>query len=134
MKGFDFKEQINYWKLTSNKDWKTAIILFENRRYDSCLFFCHLALEKILKGLVVARTKKVAPYSHDLAKLAKMSKINVSKECIDNLRIINSFNISSRYDSVKLEFYRRCTKEYTSNYLNIAKKIYLWLKKQFPKK
>lgn len=41
------KEQIDFWEKSAKKDIKTAEDLFNLKRYDACLFFCHLSLEKI---------------------------------------------------------------------------------------
>lgn len=130
----NINKQIDYWKKSADRNWKTTQGLLRLKHYDACLFFCHLTLEKILKGLVVKHTNKPAPYIHDLANLAAAANLTLSKEQIDNLRIITTFNISSRYDDEKFTFYKSCTKEYTEKYFNISKKLYLWLKKQFQKK
>lgn len=130
----DIKKQIDYWKDSSKRDLETALVLYKGKRYDSCLFFCHLVLEKMLKGLVLESTKEPAPYIHDLTKLANIANINFGNEDIENLKVINQFNIASRYDNVKQQFYKQCTAEYAKKYLSITKYIYLWLEKKFPKK
>lgn len=130
----DLRKQIEYWKKSADRDWDTAEFLLKTKHYDTCLFFCHLTLEKILKGLVAARIRKPAPFTHDLAKLSIEADIILSEEQIQNLRIITGFNIATRYDDAKFSFYKQCTKSYTEKYFNISKNLYLWLKKQFPKK
>jgi len=87
-----------------------------------------------LKWLVVIKIKKSAPYTHDLAKLANLAGLKLTKDQLDNLKIINSFNISGRYDDAKLMFYKKCTLSYTKEYLNITKKLLLWLRKKYPQK
>jgi HEPN domain-containing protein len=64
---------IKYWKKSAEKDFETAKTLFKLKHYPYCLFFSHLALEKLLKGLVVRKTKKHAPYTHDLVYLAELA-------------------------------------------------------------
>ncbi len=130
----NLNNQINHWKESSERSWKTALGLFKIKRYDACLFFCHLTLEKSLKGLVAKTTKNPAPYIHDLAKLSNLAQLNLSPDQIQNLRTITTFNISTRYDDIKFEFYKKCTKEYTEKHFLISKKLFLWLKKQYPKK
>lgn len=130
----DLQKQVDYWTKSAKRDWDTAEFLLKTKRYDACLFFCHLTLEKILKGLVAARTGKPAPFTHDLAKLSIEAHIVLDEEQIKNLRIITGFNIATRYDDAKFSFYKQCTKSYTEKYFNISKNLYLWLKKQFPKK
>ncbi|MFH1233504.1 MAG: HEPN domain-containing protein [Patescibacteria group bacterium] len=72
-------EQIQYWKITAGRSWETARSLFKLKHYDACLFFCHLVIEKILKGLVVKKTKQAVSYTHDLEKLVLLANLAVSK-------------------------------------------------------
>jgi HEPN domain-containing protein len=130
----NIEKQIVYWKKSSVRNLETAQSLLKLKHYDACLFFCHLTLEKIIKGLIAEHTSEPAPYIHDLANLAHAANLTLSKEQIDNLRIITTFNISGRYDNEKLNFYKACTNEYTEKYFNISKELYLWLKKQYRKK
>ncbi|MEW6086943.1 MAG: HEPN domain-containing protein [bacterium] len=127
-------KQIDYWKETAQRDWKTALGLFKIKRYDACLFFCHLTLEKILKGLVVKQTNHPSPFIHDLEKLAFLSKLKLTEQQIQDLRTISTFNIAARYDNIKLAFYKKCTKNFTEKYLLTTKKLYLWLKREYLKK
>lgn len=122
-------EQVAYWKDTSLRDWETAESLYKLKRYDACLFFCHLAIEKILKGIIAEKTGEPAPYIHDLPHLAAIAELAVSEEQKMDLRFISTFNIAGRYDNVKQEFYKKCTKEYTEKNLAKGKKLYLWLEK-----
>lgn len=130
----NIKKVVDYWKISSEHNYETAKFLYKGRRYSDCLFFCHLMIEKILKGLVVKQTKIHAPYIHELDTLAIKTGLNLSKEQMCQLEIVNTFNISARYDNIKKSFYQKCTKEYTEEYFNISKKLYLWLKKQYLKK
>lgn len=129
----NIKQQIKYWKTSADRNWKTALGLFELKHYDSCLFFCHLTIEKTLKGLVVQKTKKLAPYIHHLEKLAELAELEITDEQRKNLRVITRFNISGRYDDVKYNFYKIADKLYAEKYLKISKELILWLKKQYQK-
>ncbi|MBI4243172.1 MAG: HEPN domain-containing protein [Planctomycetes bacterium] len=124
-------ETIEFWKDSAVKCFETAEILFKNKRYDACLFFCHLAVEKILKGLIVQKQKRAAPYIHDLVELAKLAAIHLSKEQKEHLIIMSTFNIAGRYDSAKLEFYKLCTHEYTKKYFSITAYLIIWLKRKY---
>ncbi|MFH1029806.1 MAG: HEPN domain-containing protein [bacterium] len=128
------KEQMSYWKISGERNWKATETLFKNKHYDACLFFCHLSIEKLLKGLVVRRTKDYAPYIHDLAELAKKAELNSTAIQLEDLKIITTFNIAGRYDEAKFSFYRKCTQEYTKKYQEISKKLILWLEKEYQKK
>jgi HEPN domain-containing protein len=118
MKKINVKELIKYWQATAKHDYETMLGLFKIKRYSDCLFFGHIVLEKILKGLVVAEIKKQAPYIHDLVRLKEIANLNLSPEEISLLNKVNDFNIRSRYPEYKLQFYKTCTREYAKNYLD----------------
>jgi hypothetical protein len=69
-----------------------------------------------------------------LVDLAKLAKLELTKEQIEYLTEITEFNIAGRYDVYKLAFYKKCSKRYTEKYFSISKGLYLWLKKQYQKK
>lgn len=122
-------EMINCWFEGAEDDLKTAKSLFVSKRYHHCLFFCHLFLEKIIKALVVKKTKQQVPYVHNLVRLSELSGIEFSEKQLDLLAEITSFNIEARYNDYKRKFFKKATKEYTEGYFKKAKDIYLWLKK-----
>jgi hypothetical protein len=62
---------VSYWVESSKYDLRVAEAMFRAKKYPYALFMGHLALEKLLKGLVVKRTKAHAPFSHSLPYLAK---------------------------------------------------------------
>ena len=128
------KKVIKYWLTTAEHNYRTAKFLLEGRRYPESLFFCHLMIEKVLKALIVHRTKTHAPYTHKLVDLAKLAKIDLSPKQIDALTTITEFNIAARYNEIKFGFYKRCTKTYTEKYFSISEELYLWLKKQLSQK
>ncbi|MCK5122575.1 MAG: HEPN domain-containing protein [Candidatus Pacebacteria bacterium] len=129
----NLEKQIAYWKTSADRNWETAQGLLKLKRYDACLFFCHLTLEKSLKGLVVKQTEKPVPYIHDLKKLAILAEAKLTDEQIENLRIISKFNMAERYDDIKFAFYKQCDKSYIEEYFNISKELYLCLKKEYQK-
>lgn len=133
-KMMDIQKIIKYWKESAEKDFEAAEGILKLKHYAACLFFCHLTLEKLLKGLVVEDTKTHAPHIHELDKLAEKANLDFNEEQMEQLKIITTFNIRARYDDLKHSFYKKCTKEYTEEYFNISKNLYLWLKKQYPKK
>ena len=129
----ELKELIEYWQESSEEDLETAEVLYSQGRYSHSLFFCHLALEKLLKGLVVDVTSQPAPYEHNLLYLATLSGIDFTNEQQNLLAEINTFNISGRYDDYKFAFYKKATREYTKNYLDFTNTLYIWMKQKLTK-
>lgn len=66
----DLNKTVDYWLETAAYDLETGKTLLRSKRYPYALFFGHLALEKILKALVVKKTNQHAPFTHSLIMLA----------------------------------------------------------------
>ena len=88
------------------------------------LFFGHIVLEKILKALIVKNTKEHALFTHNLVRLAEISKIKLADREVNLLKKANEFNIEARYPEQKLEFYYICTKKYTEKYITEINNLY----------
>lgn len=109
----------------SKKDLEVAEFLFKKKYYSQCLFFCHLTLEKLLKAVLIKRTKKFAPFTHDLKKLAELIGLALPQKQKDYLDEISVFNIAGRYAEEKMEFYEKYNKkDYASRYLKITVELY----------
>jgi HEPN domain-containing protein len=126
---------IDFWIKGSEEDFKVASGLFKLKHYPQSLFFCHLSLEKLLKGLIVKHTKETPPFSHDLEKLAILTGFKMNEKDVNILNEISSFNIAGRYGDEKFEFYKKFDKkDIASKYLSLTKNLILWLKKESQKK
>lgn len=120
-------EHIKYWLKSAQHDLESAKSIFDSGRFDWSLFVGHLALEKILKAIFVDKNdNKLPPKIHNLVRLAELSKIKLDEEQKFLLDKINDFNLQTRYPDYKLEFYKRCTKEYTTDYLGKIEDFYEW--------
>lgn len=120
----------NHWISTSDRDYETMMHLFEKKDFHWALFIGHLVVERLLKAAVVKRIKNHAPFTHDLRRLAKLSGIEFNEESNKWLDTITTFNLNARYDNYKQDFYKRCTPEYTEEWLENIKQLRLWIKKQ----
>ena len=105
--------------------------LFKLKRFHYSLFFCHLALEKIIKGLVFKKTHKHPLPIHNLVKLVQQAKIDFNQQRTKELEEITTWNIQARYDSVKRDFYKKATKEFTQKWLERVEGLFRWFQKQY---
>ena|SRR3989338_1468108 len=120
-----------YWQETAHDALDTAKGLFKLKHFDYSLFFCHLALERLIKGLVYKKTKKPPFPIHNLVKLAHDARLKLTQESLDELSEITTWNIRARYDNIKRDFYKKATTEFTKAWFIKVNKIYLWLKNQY---
>ncbi len=124
---------VKFWQESGEKDLTIARKLFKSKDYGYCLFFCHLTLEKVLKAIIIQKTNKLAPFSHDLTKLAILSGVIFKKAHKAELDNITHFNIAGRYDDEKKQFYKKCTRPYALKFLKITEEIFIWLKENYQK-
>ena len=123
------QELIKYWFNSSKKDWEIVSTLMRSKSYMHALFFCHLSLEKYLKGMIVSGGEE-SPISHDLLLLAEKAKIKLTNKQTQLLSEVSAFNIKARYDDYKNLFYKRATASFTKKYVSEVDKFKTWLKKQ----
>jgi HEPN domain-containing protein len=126
----DVPQQIEYWLKSAGHDLDVAETLFQNQKYDWCLFVGHLVIEKVLKAFYVRDAQKTPPWVHNLARLAESTKLSLTEEQLTFLADINDFNIETRYPDYKFSFYKTCTREFSEEQLSKIKEMYLWLLSQ----
>jgi HEPN domain-containing protein len=120
----DIDKQISYWKANADEDWAVAQQLLESGRIRHCLFFAHLALEKMLKGLVCKNTGDLAPRIHNLNRLIGLSGVAASSEQLDILAEMNAFHIEGRYPETLT---KPPTIEEAVRYMKRAEEVLRWL-------
>lgn len=121
---------IKYCYTNSIRKWETAGALLKAKRYADCLFFCHVALEFVLKGKVVQASGRMFPITHDLMELAKKAQLRLSAKQRRDIEVINTFNIRARYDDYKLTFFHKATPEFARKYYRITKSMLIWLNRK----
>lgn len=121
---------IAYWLESAAYDLETGSSLMRSRRYPYALFFGHLALEKLLKAIVVRHTGLHAPFSHSLPMLAGRTGLVIPESILDQLAEFMEFHTEARYPEVKMDFYQKCTPEFAREKIRAIKKVYAWLRKK----
>jgi HEPN domain-containing protein len=127
---FDIDKTIKYWLDGAEYDMGVAKALYTKKKYPYALFMGHLALEKLLKALVVKTTQKHAPYTHSLSLLAEKLEIEIPKKIMKRLKRFMEFHFEARYPRQQMKFYKKCTKEFTDKKMEEIKEVYIWLKER----
>ena len=117
-------EAVKAWKDSAVEDMSTADDLLKLGKKHHALFFIHLALEKILKGLHQFLKHQPSPYIHDLYKLAVALGLEISEEERAELDEISTFNVAARYDIFKQRLYSKATEEFTNKWMKIGRKLF----------
>jgi HEPN domain-containing protein len=109
------------------------INLYNSEDFPWSLFIGHLVIEKLLKASYILLHKDHPPYTHDLSRLADLSKLELTTEQLDWLDTITTFNINARYDSYKDAFYNKCTPEFTGEWIEKIKTLRKWIREKLLK-
>lgn len=129
----DVEKTIGYWLESAAYDLETGKTLLRSKKYPYALFFGHLAVEKVLKALVVKQTGDHAPFTHSLVMLAGKSALEIPETMVDQLAEFMEFHTEARYPDAKMDFYQKCTKEFAQEKFKEIKEVYTWLRKKSEK-
>jgi HEPN domain-containing protein len=123
-------ELIRFWLDSSDDNYQSMLNMFQAGEYMWSLFIGHLAIEKLLKASYIKTAVREAPRTHDLHKLAVLTGLDLTDNRKDALQYITLFNIETRYEDFKRDFYRKCTKEFTAENIEKIKELREWLKQK----
>jgi HEPN domain-containing protein len=124
----DHKEIIDYWVTEAEESLIVAEHLFEKRDFSYSLFFGHLAVEKMIKAILVKNGNSQVPRTHNLLRLAKAAQIRLNDAQQSSLIRITAFNLETRYPDYKKEFRKKCTQQFTRMELEKIREVAKWLK------
>ncbi|HDZ69224.1 MAG TPA: HEPN domain-containing protein [Phycisphaerales bacterium] len=121
----DVSKQIDYWKTSGDEDFAAAESLLEKGHLRHCLFFAHLAVEKMLKAHVTRQTKDVPPRIHNLIRLAGIAGLPLDPEQESFLNGFDVYQLEGRYpDSAQVLL----DLEAARGKLALAEEMLKWLK------
>jgi HEPN domain-containing protein len=122
-------EKSKEWMKQSDYDFETAGVMLDSGRYIYCVFMCHLAIEKALKGIYQKTLDTVPPKTHNLVYLIEKSKLEPSESIGKFIVRINQASIATRYPedfaSLQTEYSETLTKDIFSQ----TKGTIEWIKK-----
>jgi len=124
------EELIRYWVDSSDENYQSMLTMFQAGEYMWSLFIGHLAIEKLLKASYIMAVSREVPRTHDLHKLAVLAGLDLTDNRKDALQYITLFNIETRYEDYKKDFYRKCTKEFAAQNIEKIKELREWLKQR----
>ena len=123
----DAQKQIDFWRTSSDEDLAAAESLLEKEHFRHCLFFAHLAIEKMLKAHVTRQTSDIPPRIHNLVRLAESAELRLNPEQARFLRGFDVYQLEGRYpDSEQITLDLQIAKREISK----AKEVLEWLKRQ----
>lgn len=124
------KDSVKHWLDLAEYDWQSAQIMFTAKRYLYVGFLCHQVIEKTYKALFTQQHSKIAPYTHDLIKLASLTVIPNEEALKNHLNTLNPLYIKCRYPSYKIKLSKILTFQKAKEIIKHTKELKQWLKYQ----
>lgn len=122
------------WVAQADYDFETSRSLFKTGRYIYCVFMCHLALEKLLKGLYHQHIQKFPPKTHNLLYLLKaQQQIVLTKLQLDFLSRLDEASIPTRYPEDLSKAIKSYPKSKAQSILRNTQELMICLKKNYLK-
>lgn len=115
------------WRDGANDAWETFEALCSVKKYAHALFFLHLALEKLLKAVVIHKTDNAPPPTHDLVRLAQSAGMALDEEKTQQFAEVSTFNVAARYDEEKLQLHNKATPAYLRDWKRRGKELFEYL-------
>jgi HEPN domain-containing protein len=100
------EEQIGYWISSADEDWEAIQFLTREKRL-----------------LHADNTEDFPPKVHNLEFLYDQINLELPNEWIDELRIINSWNIEGRYPDYRKKISKSVTEEYVNEKMKFVSKL-----------
>ena len=120
--------EIKDWIVQADADFRKAMVLFDAGEFDGVAFYSHQSIEKILKAFYMRKNKR-GKAGHSIIYVAK--ELKVSGELFEKIKKVAPEYLISRYPDIvgvaPVDYY---TKEMVEEYLEIAKEVLKWTKKQ----
>ncbi|MBI4044386.1 MAG: HEPN domain-containing protein [Candidatus Diapherotrites archaeon] len=123
------RKEIELWWEQAKRDLVSAKNSFDAKDYYASCFWCHQAVEKSLKTLIMKKQKKQAVVSHSLIFLGK--EAGVPGKFHDFLRELTPQYTISRYPSAGEEApFELFSEKKSREFLDKSREVVEWIKKQ----
>lgn len=126
----DIQDIVQNWIALSDYDFESAGIMLKNGRYLYVCFMCQQCIEKMLKGIYVARIQKTPPYTHNLQRLASDLSDYLTLSELEQriLEVLSYYYMESRYAEQMREVAQMITEEKAQEIYCSTKELFECLK------
>jgi len=116
------------WLEQADYDFQVAVSNFNNDHRFYAVFFCHLAVEKALKGLYFKRLGVIPPRTHSHFYFLKKLEIVPPDEIFEFLSELDGAHVATRYADEFKMLQQRFSPETVKDILKNSKETIEWIK------
>ncbi|MDP8239859.1 MAG: HEPN domain-containing protein [Candidatus Hatepunaea meridiana] len=116
-----------HWIEKAQYDLGTANAMLDTGRYLYVLFCCQQAIEKALKAIISERTNEMPPRSHNLARLAELAFVDMSKDQMEFVNDLTTLYLKTRYPERMEKAAYEVNAQMADEAFNKMKEMFEWL-------
>ncbi len=125
------RREIDVWVQQAEIDLESAEKNFNQQTYYVCAFLCQQAIEKIMKAVIMEKTKNSPPNTHNLREMGEL--IGLPQNLLTKARKLSRDFVINRYPDAAGDVPAKIYDEQiTKEILSDAKELFEWLQKQLP--
>jgi HEPN domain-containing protein len=121
---------VQHWRESSEQNYATMQNLIKTKEHVWALFIGHLVIEKLIKALYVKKLHQHPVFRHDLLWLIRKIDVELPTNYDEWLDVVTTFNLNARYDDFKQSFHKRCTPEFSKEWIDKIEILRQWLTNQ----
>jgi HEPN domain-containing protein len=115
------------WFEFARTDLKMAELALAAGLFNQACFHAHQAVEKLLKGFILARGKRV-PRTHSLVDLGRLAQeLGFPKELRDKIRILDGYYLPTRYPDAIPDLSHLPNRDEAQEAISLAKEAWQWI-------
>jgi len=115
------------WFEFARTDLRMAELALDAGLFNQACFHAHQAVEKLLKGFILARGKRV-PRTHSLLDLGRLAQeLGFPQELRNKIRILDGYYLPTRYPDALPDLSHLPQREEAEEALSLAKEAWQWI-------
>lgn len=115
------------WFEFAHTDLKVAELALTAGLFNQACFHAHQAVEKLLKGFILARGKRV-PRTHSLVDLGRLAQeLGFPQELRNKILILNGYYLPTRYPDAIPDLSHLPTRDEAQEAISLAKEAWQWI-------
>lgn len=124
------RSETQHWVDDADYDLQSAKVMLDGGRYFFVVFMCHLAVEKLLKAVIVERQGVMPPKIHGLVDLANRAGLVIPGEHQPHVDRLNSMSVPTRYPDGRRAIAATLTPQSTTALYQQTVELAEWLKQE----
>ena len=120
-------QHVQNWLDSARYDLGTAEHMHETGRYIYTVFFCHLAIEKVLKARIQHVSGELPPRTHSLRHLVERGGLALPDDLLEFVSMLSDVSVPTRYPDDFAKLIEAYDRPVATRYLRQTREAFEWI-------